>query len=115
MRSVFFIHKFSESLAAREASWSLRHCRTRRIESAQWQNIDLAEQISDWPRRQLLPQLIVAHFSGIATVLPILEPIRPVIIGRAVPPIADNGRKSDPVGIGARRVEICVARGFETT
>src|SRR5262245_5555232 len=43
-----------ESLATRQACSSLRHRRTGRIEPAKWQNVDLAEQISNISRSQLL-------------------------------------------------------------
>src|SRR3954471_16940035 len=95
----------SECLSPREPCWALRHGRTGRVEAAERQNINFAQQVSGRPRRKLSLQLVIRLLCYIAR-LP-FKAVWPMIIRRAIASVAK--RLERPISRRARRIQIGVA------
>jgi len=98
------VDEFRKGLAARKSVGPLCHGRARRVESSQGQGIEASQQIDNRTGDHLPFQLLVGDPGGISRAF--LESVGPVVVGRAVPCIAEGskfgafGRRACFVGIG---------------
>ena len=110
LRVVVLLDVAGERQAARKAMRALRHRRARRIETGDRQGVELAEQIGNRPRDQLLLELVLAQSRGIAGAL--LQPVgpAPAIVRRAIGAIGKRAHVV-AVGDGPVGIEISIGRG----
>src|SRR5262245_9880946 len=88
-------------LAARQARGTLRHCGAGTVESAERQDVELAHQVDCGSSSQMLLDLVVRNFSGIADT--VVQTIGPFIERGAVAAVGEGPEAGRASGDIARR------------